>query len=78
MTAFFYDCLTFCHGDSREMEKAARNHGEESLSSITLRLPLPCVKIDNQRNLVGGKLQKGDRSRKRERKTGPDKMIIIS
>lgn len=35
------------------MERAARNHGEESLSSVTRRLPLPCVKIDNRWNLMG-------------------------
>lgn len=47
MTTFFYDCLIFPYSDSRGMEKDAGNHGEESLSSVTPRLPLPRVKIDN-------------------------------
>lgn len=47
MTAFFYDSLIFPYSDSEGMERAARNHGEDSLSSVTLRLSLPHVKIDN-------------------------------
>lgn len=55
MTAFFYDSLIFPYIDSGRMERAARNHGEDSLSSITLRLSLPHVKIDNHENLMGSR-----------------------
>lgn len=47
MTTFFYDGLIVPCSDSRGMEKDAGNHGEESLSSVTLRISLPHVKIDN-------------------------------
>lgn len=61
MTAVFYDSLIFPYSDSKGMERAAKNHGKESLSSVTLRLSLLHVKIDNHQNLM--------ESRKRERKT---------
>lgn len=63
MTAFFYDSLIFPYSDSGGMERAARNHGEDSLSSITLRLPLPHVKIDNHSNLMGSRERGGERDR---------------
>lgn len=47
MTAVFYDSLIFPYSDSKGMERAAKNHGKESLSSVTLRLSLLHVKIDN-------------------------------
>lgn len=61
MTAVFYDSLIFPYSDSKGMERAAKNHGKESLSSVTLRLSLLHVKIDNHQNLM--------ESRERERKT---------
>ncbi len=50
------------------MERAARNHGEDSPSSITLRPSLPHVKIDNHYNLIAesGKSRERERRRKRD------------
>lgn len=65
MTAVFYDSLIFPYSDSKGMERAAKNHGKESLSSVTLRLSLLHVKIDNHQNLMES------RERERERANRP-------
>lgn len=62
MTAIFYDSLIFPYIDSGRMERAASNHGEDSLSSITLRLSLPHVKIDNHENLMGSRDKEWDKT----------------
>lgn len=72
MTTFFYDSLIFPSSDSRGMERDARNHGEESLSSITPRLPLPRVKIDNHSNLMGSTERWEEKQRQKEKKTQTD------
>lgn len=68
MTTFFYDCLIVPCSDSRGMEKVAGNHGEESLSSVTLRISFPHVKIDNHQNLMGSEERWKEKQKQKDRK----------